>query len=184
MISKKNDRFIYIGNILPLTNESIMANVKNIDDINRNMIETSENLARKFNLMGSNGVDYILNEKGLYVIEINPRIQGTFECVEQSLQINMLDAHIKSSLNEEVEIPEAKYYSYKRIIYSPCRNRYSKINLDNIYDMPHIGSITEKSEPLLTVIDKNSDFKKLYSDVEKSSEIVNQISRKNRQDAK
>ncbi|SDA50413.1 ATP-grasp domain-containing protein [Methanobrevibacter millerae] len=181
---EKNDSFIYIGNILPLTNESIMANVKNIDDINRNMIETSENLARKFNLMGSNGVDYILNEKGLYVIEINPRIQGTFECVEQSLQINMLDAHIKSSLNEEVEIPEAKYYSYKRIIYSPCRNIYSKINLDNIYDMPHIGSITEKSEPLLTVIDKNSDFKKLYSDVEKSSEIVNQISRKNRQDAK
>ena len=36
-----------------------------------------------------------------------------------------------------------------------------KINLDNIYDLPHIGSITEKSEPLLTIIDSDKDFKKL-----------------------
>ena len=174
--------YLYIGNILPLTNESILTDVKNIDEINREMVETSQRLAYKFDLMGSNGVDYILNENGLYVIEINPRIQGTFECVEKSLEINMLDAHIKSSLNENVEIPEAKYYSYKKIIYSPCRNKYSKIDLDNIYDLPHIGSITEKSEPLLTIIDKNKDFNKLYKKVENSSEIVNRLTRKHRQD--
>ena len=77
-------------------------------------------------------------------------------------------------MNESVEIPKAKYYSYKKIIYSPCRNKYSKIDLDNIYDLPHIGTITEKSEPLLTIIDKDRDFKKLYEKVENSSRIVNQ----------
>ena len=171
---KNNNSYIYIGNILPLTKESILSNIGNIDEINKQMIETSQNLAYKFNLIGSNGVDYILNENGLYVIEVNPRIQGTFECVENSLQINMLDAHIKSCMNESVEIPKAKYYSYKKIIYSPCRNKYSKIDLDNIYDLPHIGTITEKSEPLLTIIDKDTDFKKLYEKVENSSRIVNQ----------
>lgn len=171
---KNNNSYIYIGNILPLTKESSLSNIGNIDEINKQMIETSQNLAYKFNLIGSNGVDYILNEKGLYVIEVNPRIQGTFECVEKSLQINMLDAHIKSCMNESVEIPKAKYYSYKKIIYSPCRNKYSKIDLDNIYDLPHIGTITEKSEPLLTIIDKDTDFKKLYEKVENSSRIVNQ----------
>ena len=171
---KNNNSYIYIGNILPLTKESILSNIGNIDEINKQMIETSQNLAYKFNLIGSNGVDYILNENGLYVIEVNPRIQGTFECVEKSLQINMLDAHIKSCMNESVEIQKAKYYSYKKIIYSPCRNKYSKIDLDNIYDLPHIGTITEKSEPLLTIIDKDTDFKKLYEKVENSSRIVNQ----------
>ena len=171
---KNNNSYIYIGNILPLTKESSLSNIGNIDEINKQMIETSQNLAYKFNLIGSNGVDYILNENGLYVIEVNPRIQGTFECVENSLQINMLDAHIKSCMNESVEIPKAKYYSYKKIIYSPCRNKYSKIDLDNIYDLPHIGTITEKSEPLLTIIDKDTDFKKLYEKVENSSRIVNQ----------
>ena len=171
---KNNNSYIYIGNILPLTKESSLSNIGNIDEINKQMIETSQNLAYKFDLIGSNGVDYILNENGLYVIEVNPRIQGTFECVENSLQINMLDAHIKSCMNESVEIPKAKYYSYKKIIYSPCRNKYSKIDLDNIYDLPHIGTITEKSEPLLTIIDKDTDFKKLYEKVENSSRIVNQ----------
>lgn len=180
---KNNNSYIYIGNILPLTNESILTNVKDIDKINTEMIETSQNLAYKFNLIGSNGVDYILNENGLYVIEVNPRIQGTFECVEKSLGINMLDAHIKSCQDEIVKIPKAKYYSYKKIIYSPCRNKYSKIDLDNIYDLPHIGTITEKSEPLLTIIDKNTDFDKLYKKVENSSSIVNQEAKKSQADA-
>lgn len=173
---EKNNSFLYVGNILPLTDKSIMANVKDIDRLNETMKATSENLAQKFNLIGSNGVDYIFNENGLYVIEINPRIQGTFECVEKSLGINMLDAHIKACQGEIVDIPKAKYYSYKKIIYSPTRMKYEKIDLNNIYDLPHIGSITEKSEPLLTIIDKDRDFEKLYEKVESSSKKVNDMS--------
>ena len=172
---ENNNSFIYVGNIMPLTNESIMSHAHDIDKINEEMKITSENLAKKFNLVGSNGVDYILNENGLYVIEINPRIQGTFECVEKSFGINMLDAHIKACHGEIIEIPDAKYYSYKKIIYSPTRMKYEKINLDNIYDLPHIGSITEKSEPLLTIIDKDKDFKKLYEKVELAGKKVNRV---------
>ena len=140
------------------------------------MTNTSQNLAEKFKLIGSNGVDYILNENGLYVIEINPRLQGTFECVEKSYGINMLEAHIKACQGEIINIPKPQYYSYKKIIYSPNRNMYEKIDLDNIYDLPHIGSITEKSEPLLTIIDKDTDFERLYEKVELSSKIVNEAS--------
>ena len=169
----KNDSFIYVGNILPLTSDSIMCDVGDIDGVIRNMEETSESLARKFGLLGSNGVDYILNENGLYVIEVNPRIQGTFECAENSLGINMLEAHIKACQGEIIDVPKPKCYSYKKIIYSPTRMKYEKIDLDNIYDLPHIGSITEKSEPLLTIIDNDTDFEKLYEKVELASEIVN-----------
>ena len=179
---EKNNSFIYVGNILPLTDESILANIEDIAKINESMNATSENLACKFNLVGSNGVDYILNDDGLYVIEINPRIQGTFECAEKSLGINMIDAHIKACQGEIIEVPEAKYYSYKKIIYSPTRMKYEKIDLDNIYDLPHIGSITEKSEPLLTIIDRDRDFEKLYKKVELASEKVNRIARKSQLD--
>ena len=111
------DSFVYVGNILPLTSKSIMGKVKDIDKINAKMNDTTERLASKFNLIGSNGVDYILNENGLYIIEINPRIQGTFECVE-------------------------------------------------------------KSQPLLTIIDKDTDFEKLYEKVELASEKVNSEAKK------
>ncbi|WP_405290968.1 ATP-grasp domain-containing protein [Methanobrevibacter sp.] len=176
------DSFIYIGNILPLTSSSIMADVNDTDKINETMNETSQKLAHKFNLRGSNGVDYILNEKGLYVIEINPRLQGTFECVELSLGINMLEAHIRACMGEIMEMPKPKYYAYKKIIYSPTRMKYQNIGLDNIYDLPHIGSITEKSEPLLTIIDKDEDFEKLYKKVESASEIVNRQAKKHQVD--
>ena len=179
---ENNNSFIYVGNILPLTNESIMSNVDDVGSVIENMETTSESLARKFNLLGSNGVDYILNENGLYVIEVNPRIQGTFECVEKSLGINMLDAHIRACNGEIINIPKPEYYSYKKIIYSPTRMKYEKIDLDNIYDLPHIGSITEKSEPLLTIIDRDRDFEKLYKKVELASEKVNRIARKSQLD--
>ncbi|MBQ2636713.1 MAG: ATP-grasp domain-containing protein [Methanobrevibacter sp.] len=178
---ENNDSFIYIGNIVPLTTESIMIDVEDIAEINSEMKDTSEKLSKKFNLIGSNGVDYILNENGLYVIEINPRIQGTFECVEKSLGINMLEAHIKACKGEIIDVGTPQYYSYKKIIYSPVRNKYKNIDLDNIYDLPHVGSITEKSEPLLIIIDKDKDFEKLYKKVESSSQIVNAESIKHQQ---
>ena len=175
--------FIYVGNILPLTGKSIMAKVDDIGSIADEMKSTSENLIEKFGLVGSNGVDYILNERGLHVIEINPRIQGTFECVERTFGINMLEAHIKACQGEIIDIPKAKCYTYKKIIYSPARMKYAPVDLDNIYDLPHIGSITEKGEPLLTIIDDDTDFEKLYEKVELTSEIVNEESRKAQPDA-
>ena len=180
---EKNGDYRYVGNILPLTTESVMTPVRDMDKINEDMITASESLSKKFKLRGSNGVDYILNENGLYVIEINPRIQGTFECVEKALGINMLDAHIKACHGEITEIPDARCYSYKKIIYSSTRNKFQPLELDNIYDLPHVGSITEKDEPLLTIIDENEDFKKLYEKVEKTSEIVNKASKINQLDA-
>ena len=178
-----DDSFIYVGNILPLTEKSIMAKVDDINSIADEMKTTSENLIDKFNLIGSNGVDYILNENGLYVIEVNPRIQGTFECVEKTFGINMLEAHIKACQGEIIDIPKAKCYTFKKIIYSPTRMKYSPLDLDNIYDLPHVGSITEKGEPLLTIIDEDTDFEKLFEKVELTSEIVNEESRKAQPDA-
>ena len=164
----KDNNFIYSGNILPLTDSII----KNSTPVNKDMKSVSEKLMEKFKLVGSNGVDYILNENGLYVIEINPRLQGTFECVEKSFGINMLEAHIKACQGELIDIPKAQYYSYKKIIYSPTKNKYHDIKLNNIYDLPHSGSVTESGEPLLTIIDKSKDFNELCKKIESVSEIV------------
>ena len=90
----------------------------------------------------------------------------------------MLEAHIKACQNEITAIDKAEYYSYKKIIYSPKTVKYEKIDLNNLYDMPHLGSITQKDEPLLTIIDKDKDFDKLYEKVELSSQTVNKLANK------
>ena len=176
--------FIYVGNILPLTEKSIMGDVDDISDINEKLSDTSESLIEKFGLIGSNGVDYILNENGLYVIEINPRLQGTFECIEKTFGMNMLEAHIKACQGEVMEIPKAQCYTYKKIVYSPARMKYRPMDLDNIYDLPHTGSITEKDEPLLTIIDSDVDFEKLYEKVESTGKIVDKSAKRSQPDVK
>ena len=58
------------------------------------------------------------------------------------------------------------------------------MDLDNIYDLPHTGSITEKDEPLLTIIDSDVDFEKLYEKVESTGEIVDKSARRSQPDVK
>ena len=111
-----NESYEYSGNILPLDENSFrMFNDNrteiNADELNDEMKNTSEDLIKQFNLIGSNGVDYILDKDGeLKIIEINPRFQGTYELVENSLGINLLDAHIKACEGEIIDIPNPSQY--------------------------------------------------------------------------
>lgn len=54
-------------------------------------------------LVGSNGVDFINQNGELYVIEVNPRVQGTWECAELSLNLNMAQAiwkHVRGNFRK------------------------------------------------------------------------------------
>lgn len=169
------NNFLYIGNILPLTKEIH----PNGDKLNNEMKEISERLIKKFKLKGSNGIDFIANKNGLYVIELNPRIQGTYECCENVLNINMLDAHINACKGHLMNISKINGYSYKKIIYANKTNKFKPLPLKNIYDLPHVGSITEKGEPLLTIIDKNENLDKLIENVELSAKKVVDLEKSN-----
>ena len=96
----------------------------------------------------------------------------------------MLEAHINACKGEIMEIPKAQCYAYKKIVYSPTRMKYHPMGLDNIYDLPHPGSITEKDEPLLTIIDSDVDFEKLYEKVESTGKIVDKSAKRSQPDVK
>lgn len=160
------NNYIYIGNITPLPHKKINQKIKTI----------SEKLIKDFKLIGSNGIDYIIKNGKIYIIEINPRLQGTYECIENILNINLLQAHIEAFKNKLIPINKINGYSYKKIIYAKNKIKYKKLNIKNIYDIPHTGSITEKNEPLLTIIDKNKNLKKLVKNVDKTHlEIEKQL---------
>ncbi|MGL4670430.1 MAG: ATP-grasp domain-containing protein [Methanobacteriaceae archaeon] len=159
--------FIYQGNTTPYDNLPISSKLASI----------SENIISIFNLIGSNGVDMIIsnnkdnnnnnnngnnsnntdntdnynntaNCENIYIIEVNPRIQGSYECGEQILGINMLEAHIKACYGEIIRIPKANGVCIKEIIYSNSR---IKVN-DNIINMISSNSDSRSSS------DSNSDI--------------------------
>ncbi len=173
-----NDSYEYSGNILPLDENSFrMFNDKrteiNADELNDEMKNTSEDLINEFGLIGSNGVDYILDDDGeLKVIEINPRFQGTYELVENSLGINLLDAHIKACEGEVIEIPNPNQYSFKKIIYARKQVDIGNLNIPNVYDIPYEGVKIEKDQPLVTLISSNKNLETAIDDAKIAEDEV------------
>ena len=162
-----NESYEYSGNILPLDENSFrMFNDNqteiNADELNDEMKDTSEDLIKQFNLIGSNGVDYILDKDGkLKIIEINPRFQGTYELVENSLDINLLDAHIKACEGE-----------IKKIIYARKQVNIGNLNIPNVYDIPYEGVKIEKDQPLVTIISSNENLKTAIDDAKIAEDEV------------
>ena len=173
-----NESYEYSGNILPLDENSFrMFNDNrteiNADELNDEMKNTSEDLIKEFNLIGSNGVDYILDKDGeLKVIEINPRFQGTYELVENSLDINLLDAHIKACEGEIMDIPNPSQYSIKKIIYARKQVNIGNLNIPNVYDIPYEGVKIEKDQPLVTIISSSKNLETAIDDAKIAEDEV------------
>ena len=177
-----NDSFEYSGNILPLDENGLkMFNDKqtnfgsdfNIDELNDEMKNTSQDLIKEFGLIGSNGVDYVLDEKGeLKVIEINPRFQGTYELVESVMNINLLDAHIKASEGEIIDLPPIEGYAVKKIIYARKQVNIGNLNIPNVYDIPYEGVKIEANQPLVTLISSNNDLKNALENIKIAEDAV------------
>lgn len=186
-----NDNYAYVGNIVPLDENSFNAlNSKNkttttkskkyskeeITELNKEMKDVSEDLIKEFKLIGSNGVDFKIDtqKEDLRIIEVNPRLQGTYQLCENSLGINMLDAHIKACEGELIEIPKPKQYSIKKIVYAPKDVIIRDLKISNLYDIPHNGEIIEKDNPIATIICSNKDLKTAINDLKTSNHKLNQ----------
>ena len=132
----------YCGNITPFTDYDDYTQLKDL----------SENIISDLSLVGSNGVDFIVNQDGLHVVEVNPRIQGTMECAELSLNINLAEAHIKACQGHLLEVPPPSSFAVKMVVHAREPSLVGNLNLPGVHDLPNHGVIIEKGEPMVTVI--------------------------------
>jgi len=139
--------FGYCGNIVPL-------------DIPDPTLTRCDAIVKKvsasFNLRGSNGIDIVISEEGIpHVIEVNPRFQGSLECVERVLKMNLVEIHVEASTTGNIspKLCRSSGFSIRLIIYAP--RRLSAPDLASevwARDIPFPGSIVEKGEPLCSVV--------------------------------
>ncbi|MEM3565256.1 MAG: ATP-grasp domain-containing protein [Candidatus Bathyarchaeia archaeon] len=142
----QSEPFGYCGNIVPLqTTKLLFEKCRFI----------TEKIALHFGLIGSNGIDVVISEDGTpYVIEVNPRFQGTLGCVEKVLGINLVDAHVKACLyNELPTIKPSSNFCTRLILYAPRRIVVPDLTtLKGVRNIPPPHSIVEKGEPLCSVL--------------------------------
>lgn len=142
--------FAYCGNITPFRTK-----------FSNEMIKYAEEIALEFELVGTNGVDFILNETGVHVIEVNPRFQGSIDTIELATGMNIFDAHISSFSGELPELKKNSCFAAKAIVYANKKIVIDKklsellikcMNNGKAVDIPKSGVVIQPDEPVTTII--------------------------------
>jgi len=143
----QREPFGYCGNVVPLqVNKAVANRCKGI----------VERVASHFNLVGSNGIDFVISEEGVpYVVEVNPRFQGTLECVERTLNVNIVKAHVEACVQGKLPIIEKNPSAFcvRLILFAPQRSVVPDLSVfEEVRDIPLPGVIIEEGEPLCSIV--------------------------------
>ncbi|GFO96498.1 hypothetical protein ig2599ANME_0687 [groundwater metagenome] len=165
--------FAYCGNVTPF-----------VTDWKIEMIEYSEQIALEFGLMGSNGVDFIQTEKGIVVIEVNPRFQGSLDTIELSCGMNIFDAHVRSFSGELPEHMRHVRFAAKNIVYADRNitvgNRiferlFKWMKVNRAADVPEKGWTVREDEPLTTLLETGRTREIALEKVERSAQYIKRM---------
>ncbi|MFQ6054182.1 MAG: ATP-grasp domain-containing protein, partial [Candidatus Bathyarchaeia archaeon] len=115
-----------------------------------------DKLSSRFELRGSNGVDVVISEDGVpYVVEVNPRFQGTIECVERALGLNLVRMHVNACIGGFLppRLRTPSTFFTRLILYAPERAAAPDLTrFRDVRDIPLPGVIIEGGEPICSVI--------------------------------
>jgi predicted ATP-grasp superfamily ATP-dependent carboligase len=162
--------FAYCGNITPFHSQ-----------YNDRMIDYAKDIALEFGLLGSNGVDFIVSDKGPYAIEVNPRFQGSLDTVELATGINVFQAHIDSFSGILAKAMEPQCFAAKTIVFG---EKYGVVGAElssrlvecmgrnEAADIPGAGTVVIPDQPITTLIATGNSRNTVLDRLRRSSEYV------------
>ncbi len=175
LIGAKFNKYRYVGNIAPL--EAGEGMLREIEEVSKKVVE-------EFGLVGSVGVDMIIADGVPYVIEVNPRFQGSMEVVERASGKNLVDLHVKAchreldmaKLEDEVKLNRGRGYYGKRILFAEGDVKFSieKDVYDFIKDVPHYGEDIKENDPMCTVLASGKTRNECFASLSRNEISVRQ----------
>ncbi|WP_290623848.1 MULTISPECIES: ATP-grasp domain-containing protein [unclassified Archaeoglobus] len=136
--------FRYSGNLTPLV----------VGNETRRMLEKlAVEAVELFGLVGSVGVDFVLAEKP-YILEINPRFQGSLDSVEWSCDVNIFGMHAKTFEGRLPEKPKPRRYAIRTVLFAPRDLEVKEDLRGNPFfaDVPNKGDFYRKDDPLVSIL--------------------------------
>lgn len=149
------DEFRYSGNITPLELSPLTSRKSTRQS---EMAGMAEEIISELGLMGSNGVDFLLTERGPVVVEVNPRFQGSLDVVEMSTEINVFQAHVDAFEGILPEKTVPKSVAGRAILFADESVKIDEpltrwiSGKDWITDVPRPGSAIKKTDPVASVL--------------------------------
>lgn len=166
----QKEPFGYCGNITPF---QISIN----PTLQKRINYLTHKIASGFKLTGSNGIDTVITRAGVpYVIEVNPRFQGTIECIERVLGINLVKSHVDACLQSRLpSLKERKLKAHcvRLILYARQRSIAPDLDVfEEVRDVPYPQAIIEEGEPLCSIVVKEKTRSAM---LRKANILVNRI---------
>ena len=155
--------FVYCGNVTPF-----------VTKFSEQVCEIAEEIAMELGLVGSNGIDFVITDDGPFVIEVNPRFQGSLDTVELSTGLNLVDAHVKA-VREDLLVGRAmtKKYAAKAIVYAKQGGMVvEKFDTSGIVDIPEKGRIIKHGAPIATGIGISDSRAEAFAEAMKNVERI------------
>jgi hypothetical protein len=117
------------------------------------MARLAEKIAAASGCIGTIGVDFVVGENP-YVIEVNPRFQGTVDTVEMATGINLFSLHVDACEGRIPEkMPEPRQFAARKILFA--RDDFlvgQDISMfPFVADVPWTGSVVEKGGAIVSV---------------------------------
>jgi uncharacterized protein len=166
--------FRYCGNLLPCPEAIDPRSGMRILDQAR---ELAAFLTKEFGLTGVNGIDAILNNDRIFVLEVNPRYSASMELIEQAYELPIFHLHVQAILGGA--LPdfklEEKWTSRKvfgkailfaeRETITPDTDSWHSRNLR---DIPNSMECLPKGGPICTILAAQQTYDETYA------ELINQ----------
>ena len=171
--------FAYCGNIVPLE----------LTEKNTNLLESSiekiEKLFDSLDLIGSNGIDFVVKDEELFFMEVNPRFQGSLECVEHATGHNIVKLHI-DAFNEKIhqlpKKPVYQKYSVKGILFSDKESSFPVLKYPRskwIVDRTHYKTILENGDPFCSIVLPAKSAERGYKRAQKLAKKILDLNQRN-----
>ncbi|NHJ46529.1 MAG: ATP-grasp domain-containing protein [Asgard group archaeon] len=166
--------FSYCGNVTPLD----IRNQLNTNDFYNSFSNIIHELLSNVNLLGSNGIDFVISNDKLYFMEINPRLQGSLECIQYSIDENIIKLHLDSfnnSSNIKNTKPKYKKWGFKGILFSNQESSFAVKKYPKsktIVDRTHLNTILEYCDPFCSIVFSSKKLQNGYQKLYKTADEI------------
>ena len=163
--SGRNCDFVYCGNYHPTSLDKSI--IKHIESV-------SEALCIELGLVGSNGLDFVVDSSNrVWLLEVNPRIQGTLEMLESASR-NLISVLHASACEGRLPSSRIKISPVVKVIVFarktgtvPDLSRYP-----SAVDLTPEGTMVKRGDPICTMIEVSDSLQLSYA---RASEIAHLI---------
>ncbi len=146
----------------------------------REMIALAEKIAASSGCIGTLGIDFVVGPDTPWVIEVNPRFQGTLDTVETAYACNLFRYHVNACAGTLPDASHAQMYAARRILFADrdlILDTDLKVLAPVVSDIPWPGTFFEEEQAVTSVSGTGQTRNEALSTLDKNISTVRQYMR-------